>query len=116
MTKIAKGYLDMGEISEETYNKILKMRDEDRKDLAKTVEGWMKATEKAKTYSDKLLDLRRKAQTEIDKINEKEARGGDFTRLCRKSVCRILAQGNGRSCQTAIRGVQGLADVCAGIR
>lgn len=75
LTKIAKGYLDMGEISEETYNKILKMRDEDRKDLAKTVEGWLKATEKAKTYSDKLLDLRRKTQTEIDSINEKEARG-----------------------------------------
>lgn len=75
LTKIAKGYLDMGEISEETYNKILKMRDEDRKDLAKTVEGWRKATEKAKTYSDKLLDLRRKTQTEIDSINEKERRG-----------------------------------------
>lgn len=75
LTKIAKGYLDMGEISEDTYNKILKMRDEDRKDLAKTVEGWMEATEKAKTYSDKLLDLRRKTQTEIDSINEKEARG-----------------------------------------
>lgn len=75
LTKIAKGYLDMGEISEETYNKILKMRDEDRKDLAKTVEGWLKATEKAKTYSDKLLDLRRKTQTEIDSINEKERRG-----------------------------------------
>lgn len=75
LAKIAKGYLDMGEISEETYNKILKMRDEDRKDLAKTVEGWLKATGKAKTYSDKLLDLRRKTQTEIDSINEKEARG-----------------------------------------
>ena len=75
LTKIAKEYLDMGEISEETYNKILKMRDEDRKDLAKTVEGWMKATGKAKTYSDKLLDLRRRTQTEIDSINEKEARG-----------------------------------------
>lgn len=75
LTKIAKGYLDMGEISEGTYNKILKMRDEDRKDLAKTVEGWMKATEKAKTYSDKLLDLRRRTQTEIDSINEKEVRG-----------------------------------------
>lgn len=75
LAKIAKGYLDMGEISEDTYNKILKMRDEDRKDLAKTVEGWMKATEAAKTYSDKLLDLRRKTQTEIDKINEKETRG-----------------------------------------
>lgn len=74
LTKIAKGYLDMGEISEDTYNKILKMRDEDRKDLAKTVEGWLKATEKAKTYSDKLLDLRRRTQTEIDSINEKEAR------------------------------------------
>lgn len=75
LTKIAKGYLDMGEISEDAYNKILKMRDEDRKDLAKTVEGWLKATEKAKTYSDKLLDLRRKTQTEINSINEKERRG-----------------------------------------
>lgn len=75
LVKIAKGYLDMGEISEDTYNKILKMRDEDRKDLAKTVEGWLKATEKAKTYSDKLLDLRRNTQREIDSINEKEARG-----------------------------------------
>ncbi|WP_290437743.1 tape measure protein [Muribaculum intestinale] len=75
LEKIAKGYLDMGDISEDTYNKILKMRDEDRKDLAKTVEGWLKATEKAKSYSDKLLDLRRKTQTEIDRINKEEARG-----------------------------------------
>lgn len=75
LEKIAKGYLDVGDISEDTYNQILKMRDEDRKDLAKTVEGWLKATEKAKSYSDKLLDLRRKTQTEIDRINKEEARG-----------------------------------------
>lgn len=68
LTKIAKGYLDMGDISEDTYNKILKMRDEDRKDLAKTVDGWLKAIEKAKSASDKMLDLARTTRTEIDKI------------------------------------------------
>lgn len=75
LTKIAKGYLDMGEISEETYNKILKMRDEDRKDLAKTVEGWIKATEKAKTYGDKLADVYRRTSTEIKRIETEMANG-----------------------------------------
>lgn len=82
LTKIAKGYLDMGEISEETYNKILKMRDEDRKDMAKTVEGWLKATEKAKTYSDKMLDITRTTAVEIAKINtQKQHTQADIDKL-----------------------------------
>lgn len=75
LEKIAKGYLDMGEISTDTYNKILKMRDEDRKDLADTVNGWLKVTEKAKAYGDKLADVYRVTSANIKKIQDEMARG-----------------------------------------
>lgn len=68
LERIAKVYLDQGDIAEDTYNKILKMRDEDRKDLAKTVEEWLKATEKAKTFADKMIDLERTTSREISRI------------------------------------------------
>lgn len=75
LARIAKGYLDMGEISTDTYNKILKMRDEDRKDLANTVNGWLKATEKAKAYGDKLADVYRTTNANIKKVQDEMARG-----------------------------------------
>lgn len=72
LVRIAEGYRQMELIADETVEKIKKMRDEDRKDLAKTVEGWLKATEKAKTYSDKLLDLARTTNNEIAEINKQK--------------------------------------------
>lgn len=95
LVRLSKGYLDAGEIAEETYNKILKMREEDRKDMAKTVEGWLKATEKAKNYSDKLLDLRRKTQAEIEKINTAEEHGDispDYAKSQREGFLRKEAE------------------------
>jgi len=66
-------YKTTKEISKETYDKILKMRDDARKDLSKTVEGWLKATEKAKTYSDKVVDITRKAGASIAEIQREIA-------------------------------------------
>lgn len=57
---------------------LTKFADESEKDTAKMVEGWLKATEKAKSASDKLLDLARTTRTEIDRI-ESERSKGDIT-------------------------------------
>ena len=51
------------------------MADEADKDMAKTIEGWLKATEKAKTYGDKLTDTYRKTSTEIERIQAAMANG-----------------------------------------
>ncbi|MDE6535195.1 MAG: hypothetical protein K2K82_04200 [Muribaculaceae bacterium] len=56
----------------EVYKELVRLASEAEKDFAKTIEGWLKATEKAKTYSDKLLDLSRTTRTEIDKINTRK--------------------------------------------
>jgi len=73
LVRVADAQLKLGNISEDTHNKILKMRDEDRKDLAKTIDGWLKATEKAKSYSDKMIDLARTTNTEIARINAQKS-------------------------------------------
>lgn len=57
----------------EAYKELVKIADEADKDLQKTIEGWLKATEKAKTYSDKLLDLARTTALEIARINTEKA-------------------------------------------
>lgn len=59
----------------DTYNELVKMADEADKDMAKTIEGWLKATEKAKTYGDKLTDTYRKTSTEIERIQAAMANG-----------------------------------------
>ena len=50
------------------YEELNKLAADAEKDFAKTIENWLKATEKAKTYTDKLLDLARTTQTELSRI------------------------------------------------
>ncbi len=65
----------LGGIESKAYQELIKLSENAEKDFAKTVEGWLKATEKAKSYSDKLLDLRRKTRRELDRINTAEQEG-----------------------------------------
>lgn len=58
----------IGGIESKAYQELIKLSDNADKDFAKTIEGWLKAIEKAKTASDKMLDLARTTRTEIDKI------------------------------------------------
>ena len=59
----------------EAYKELMCLADDADKDVAKTVDGWLKATEKAKSYSDKLLDLARKTNAEIAKIEVQRTDG-----------------------------------------
>lgn len=61
----------LGDVAKE----LTKFADESEKDTAKMVEGWLKATEKAKTYGDKLADVYRKTATEIKRIETEMAKG-----------------------------------------
>lgn len=63
---------DMRKIPEAYDSAIKQMLDSADSSNQKMIEGWLKATEKAKTYSDKLLDLARTTQTEINKITLKK--------------------------------------------
>lgn len=58
----------LGGIESKAYQELIKLSDSADKDFAKTIEGWLKAIEKAKSASDKMLDLARTTRTEIDKI------------------------------------------------
>lgn len=59
----------------EAYKELIKIADDAEKDTAKMVEGWLKATEKAKTYGDKLADVYRRTATEISRIEAEMAKG-----------------------------------------
>lgn len=59
----------------EAFKELIKIADEAEKDTAKMVEGWLKATEKAKTYGDKLADVYRRTATEISRIEAEMAKG-----------------------------------------
>ncbi len=61
----------LGGMESKAYQELIKLSDNAEKDFAKTIEGWMKATEKAKTYGDKLADVYRKTATEIEAIQKK---------------------------------------------
>lgn len=61
----------LGDVAKE----LTKFADESEKDTAKMVEGWLKATEKAKTYGDKLADVYRTTATEIARIEAEMAKG-----------------------------------------
>lgn len=54
---------------------LTQFADESEKDTAKMVEGWLKATEKAKTYGDKLADVYRRTATEISRIEAEMEKG-----------------------------------------
>lgn len=58
----------LGGIESKAYQELIKLSDNADKDFAKAIEGWLKAIEKAKSASDKMLDLARTTRTEIDKI------------------------------------------------
>lgn len=58
----------LGGIESKAYQELIKLSDNADKNFAKTIEGWLKAIEKAKSASDKMLDLARTTRTEIDKI------------------------------------------------
>lgn len=61
----------LGDVAKE----LTKFADDAEKDTAKMVEGWLKATEKAQTYGDKLADVYRKTATEIGRIEGEMAKG-----------------------------------------
>ena len=61
----------LGDVAKE----LTKFADESEKDTAKMIEGWLKATEKAKTYGDKLADVYRTTATEIARIEAEMAKG-----------------------------------------
>lgn len=61
----------LGDVAKE----LTKFADDAEKDTAKMIEGWMKATEKAKTYGDKLADVYRTTATEISRIEAEMAKG-----------------------------------------
>lgn len=62
-------------IGELAYKDLIAIADNGEKDVSKMVDGWLKATEKAKSYSDKLLDLTRTTNVEIAKIEAQRTAG-----------------------------------------
>lgn len=75
-SKALRGWVEankaaLGDVAKE----LTKFADESEKDTAKMVEGWLKATEKAKTYGDKLADVYRTTATEIARIEAEMAKG-----------------------------------------
>lgn len=61
------------ELGQDTYNALLKIAQEGQKDWAKTFENYLKDIEKAKTYSQKRIELARTTANEINKIRRGEA-------------------------------------------
>lgn len=62
-------------IGDQAYKDLIAIADNGKKDVSKMVDGWLKATEKAKSYSDKLLDLARTTNAEIAKIEAQRTAG-----------------------------------------
>ena len=62
-------------IGDQAYKDLIAIADNGEKDVSKMVDGWLKATEKAKSYSDKLLDLARTTNAEIAKIEAQRTAG-----------------------------------------
>lgn len=75
-SKALRGWVEanktaLGDVAKE----LTKFADESEKDTAKMIEDWLKATEKAKTYGDKLADVYRTTATEIARIEAEMAKG-----------------------------------------
>lgn len=75
-SKALRGWVEankaaLGDVAKE----LTKFADDAEKDTAKMIEGWLKATEKAKTYGDKLADVYRTTATEIARIEAEMAKG-----------------------------------------
>lgn len=62
-------------IGDQAYKDLIAIAANGEKDVSKMVDGWLKATEKAKSYSDKLLDLARTTNAEIAKIEAQRTAG-----------------------------------------
>lgn len=65
----------LGGMEGKAYQELIKLSGDAEKDFAKTIEGWLKATEKAKGYSDKLLDIRLRTRRELDRIDSAQKQG-----------------------------------------
>ena len=61
---------ELGGIESNTYKELMKIAQEGQKNLAKTYEGYLKDLEKAKTYSDKRIELARYTAKQIAEINK----------------------------------------------
>lgn len=59
----------LGGIESQTYKELMKIAQDGQRDLAKTYEGYLKDLEKAKTYSDKRIELARYTANKIAEIN-----------------------------------------------
>ncbi|OKY84368.1 MAG: hypothetical protein BHV69_10125 [Bacteroidales bacterium 52_46] len=59
----------LGGIESQTYKELMKIAKDGQRDLAKTYEGYLKDLEKAKTYSDKRIELARYTANKIAEIN-----------------------------------------------
>lgn len=75
-SKALRGWVEankaaLGDVAKE----LTKFADDAEKDTAKMIEGWLKATEKAKTYGDKLTDVYRTTAAEIARIEAEMAKG-----------------------------------------
>lgn len=69
---VAQNKEALGDVSKD----LLKFADDAENNAAKQVEGWIKATEKAKEYGDKLADVYRTTNAEIKKIQTAIEQGG----------------------------------------
>lgn len=69
---VAQNKEALGDVSKD----LLKFADDAEKNAAKQVEGWIKATAKAKEYGDKLADVYRTTNAEIKKIQTLIEQGG----------------------------------------
>ncbi|MCM1295801.1 MAG: hypothetical protein NC311_09695 [Muribaculaceae bacterium] len=65
-------------IGDDAYKSLIAIADNGEKDVSKMIDGWLKATEKAKGYSDKMLDLARTTNEAIAKI-EAQRKAGNIT-------------------------------------
>lgn len=75
-SKALRGWVEankaaLGDVAKE----LTKFADDAEKDTAKMIEGWLKATEKAKTYGDKLTDVYRTTAAEIARIEAEMDKG-----------------------------------------
>lgn len=64
---------ELGGINNEVYQKLMKIARDGQKEWAKTYEGYLKDLEKAKSYSDKRIELARTTAEEIARIQRGEA-------------------------------------------
>lgn len=75
LRKLAEEAYKAKKIGDQAYKDLIAIADNGEKDVSKMVDGWLKATEKAKSYSDKLLDLARTTNAEIAKIEAQRTAG-----------------------------------------